>query len=322
MWKDKFTELLFPTNPLEIKMEEALNLKFSKIPPSLFKYRSFDGEGLSLDILKNNEIMLSTPEKFNDPFDCGITFDGEKLMNKRFRVGIDSTLSFLSSVHEFTPDEIDLLKNSKRFTYDLTVILQNDKPFNEKMSINKAAELTESITNIEIQKISSDFSENANKGMFITCFSESNVSNVMWSNYADNHKGFCIEYDFKELGPKDPRTRMLYPIIYTDTLFDATEYFMEGMGGKTFNNLIFIYSSITKSKEWCLEKEWRYLYPLGPVKEPVYFPLPKIKAVHLGVRVSKINKNIILKLAKEKRFEVYQMEKDLSTYDLKSKKLF
>jgi hypothetical protein len=33
----------------------------------------------------------------------------------------------------------------------------------------------------------------------ITCFSEELFSMPMWSHYANNHKGFCIEYDFTRL---------------------------------------------------------------------------------------------------------------------------
>ena len=31
----------------------------------------------------------------------------------------------------------------------------------------------------------------------IACFSESKDSPTMWAHYADNHKGFVLEYDFK-----------------------------------------------------------------------------------------------------------------------------
>lgn len=46
----------------------------------------------------------------------------------------------------------------------------------------------------------------------VVCLSEVYDSMLMWSHYAQNHTGFCIEYDFKE---SDMLCKQLYPVIYT-----------------------------------------------------------------------------------------------------------
>ena len=46
----------------------------------------------------------------------------------------------------------------------------------------------------------------------VVCLSEVYDSMLMWSHYAQNHTGFCIEYDFKE---SDMLYKHLYPVIYT-----------------------------------------------------------------------------------------------------------
>jgi hypothetical protein len=45
----------------------------NKRPPQLYKYQPYNTQ--TLDNLKNRIIWFSTPEQFNDPFDCGIPFE-------------------------------------------------------------------------------------------------------------------------------------------------------------------------------------------------------------------------------------------------------
>ena len=46
----------------------------------------------------------------------------------------------------------------------------------------------------------------------VVCLSEVYDSMLMWSHYAQNHTGFCIEYDFEE---KDMFYKHLHPVVYT-----------------------------------------------------------------------------------------------------------
>lgn len=73
----------------------------------------------------------------------------------------------------------------------------------------------------------------------------------MWAHYADNHKGFCIEYELKNYNPEIfDFNRVNYvsslPEIYaTELLFNPYE---------TVARIIY-----SKSIEWIYEKEWRYV---------------------------------------------------------------
>ena len=49
----------------------------------------------------------------------------------------------------------------------------------------------------------------------VACFTENNIFPLMWSHYADSHKGLCLEYDLTRL-PKGYRYGIL-PVIYSDT---------------------------------------------------------------------------------------------------------
>lgn len=49
----------------------------------------------------------------------------------------------------------------------------------------------------------------------------------MWNHYTENHTVFCIEYGINALPIDSPITKSLYPVIYTDKLFDTTGYFLD-----------------------------------------------------------------------------------------------
>lgn len=48
------------------------------------------------------------------------------------------------------------------------------------------------------------------ENIHLACFSETYKSILMWSHYANNYKGFCVEYNFKELGLNNAVTRFYF----------------------------------------------------------------------------------------------------------------
>ena len=60
--------------------------------------------------------------------------------------------------------------------------------------------------------------------LLVSCFSEDYKSILMWSHYAKDHTGFCVQYNFKSLGHNSHLTRILYPILYTNKIFTIDNY--------------------------------------------------------------------------------------------------
>ncbi len=318
MWKKNFINLLFPTNPQKIKIEEAMILKSDNIPKSLFKYKSFDEKGHSLKILDDDLIWLSSPEKFNDPYDCALTYAAKNLGNFTFQRDVITLLERLPVEFKFSQEEVEFLASSDKFIYDFAKIFAKKHPKANEMMSDDYAEVISSVVDKEFEHMENKLSAALRSGLFITCFSETNKSILMWSHYAANHTGFCIEYDFSKLSIKDPRKRLLYPVIYNDNIFDATEYLRPTFENKEFNNLMISYAAMNKSEEWNYEREWRYILPYGPTKEVLTMKVPKPVAVYLGARISDENKRKIIELGKSKGFEVFQMAMENSRFNLTS----
>lgn len=147
------------------------------------------------------------------------------------------------------------------------------------------------------------------KDMTVCSFSEINDSILMWGHYANNHKGFCIEYDFEsEILYGDVRGRSLFPVIYSEDIFDASKYLCEAITNKQgFSNLFGILAAIHKAPEWSYEKEWRLVYSIGRSFNEKNYEMTKVKNIFLGAKISPTDENTLLKIAKNKGLNVYKM---------------
>ncbi|MGC1648146.1 MAG: DUF2971 domain-containing protein [Candidatus Sulfotelmatobacter sp.] len=130
----------------------------------------------------------------------------------------------------------------------------------------------------------------------------------MWSHYADQHRGFCIEYDTDSLPPENLFVRMLYPVIYSEKLFDGTTYYLAAMRNRaTFNILFPVLAALYKSPEWSYEKEWRLVIPANLVREESPWRVPTPKHIYLGSRMPDREKGQIVEICRKKGVDIHQI---------------
>lgn len=136
----------------------------------------------------------------------------------------------------------------------------------------------------------------------IGCICINYKNKLMWSHYADSHKGFCIKYDYSNL-VVDDHTVLPLPVIYSDerpliswkaALNNSSENVEEAV-------LQFTKGLLTKDSIWSYENEWRILVKTTEMHN---IPMPRISCVYLGASISDENRNAILKIAKEKHYKV------------------
>lgn len=155
-----------------------------------------------------------------------------------------------------------------------------------------------------------------NDTFLIGCLAGSNKNRLMWSHYANNHKGFCVEYDFSDIGSDNippilpivyAKNRPIYPwkpqMRYTKNAFrEALEQIVVGL--------------LTKDEAWSYENEWRVMIK---IQEKQNIKMPPITCVYLGAAMTTKNKNRIIKIAKANGLKVKQMVLDRGTYELHAK---
>lgn len=87
------------------------------------------------------------------------------------------------------------------------------------------------------------------------CFSQSAESTLMWSHYANNNSGICIEYDFESIQGY-PLYHSLFPVVYTDKPINVYDYIHERKGSHSIETGVLV-SVLNKASFWEYEKEWR-----------------------------------------------------------------
>lgn len=159
-----------------------------------------------------------------------------------------------------------------------------------------------------LQKEMIEFTQNE---MRVCCFSEQKNSMLMWSHYADSHKGFCIEYDTDRI-PNNIK-KFFLPVIYQENIHNSTFDFNDTQYN-SFNFLFF------KSKEWEYEKEWRIAVYQKQIIDELNF-LNYISAVTLGIDCGEENKNEIVKWGKQRGITVYEEDINYQNYIIDIKKI-
>ena len=144
----------------------------------------------------------------------------------------------------------------------------------------------------------------------------------MWSHYTDNHKGFCLEYNFINTDIHPTLTDFLFPIIYREEMYDMSIDLAERMwNAENYNKYSMIHSLIVKSLEWAYEKEWRLIsIPLG--KDSGFnLPFFKPEAIYLGSRMNDEDKDKLIDVAKKKQIKVFQMKMKTNQFRLISERI-
>jgi hypothetical protein len=230
-----------------------------------------------MENLKHSEIWLSSPNSFNDPYDCRLTYNSKKLLDYYFVTGTIKTFSNVSG-----EGNNQILSFNTIPTYEETMgkyypsIKPDDKNTND--ILNKTYSSFDNWITLISNKI--------NNSVIISCFSEIIESIRMWSLYADKHKGFCLEYDFKSLPKTDQITKALYPVKYQKELFDITEFMVNTSEN---NNFYQFRAAITKSIEWDYEKEWRMMFHTESSLEGMQLAVPLPSAIYAGAKIENEN---------------------------------
>ena len=175
---------------------------------------------------------------------------------------------------------------------------------------NDAVEAVQSL----IDEMDSKLAEKMKNLFLVGCLCTSYKNRLMWSHYADSHKGFCIEYDFSE--PEDEiLSKLPLPVVYSEkrpsvpwkAAIDNSEENMEEAYAEIMMGLL------TKDKEWEYENEWRILIGATEDSELV---MPKVSCIYLGASIEKENRDKVIAIAKERNIPVKQMKVDRGAYDL------
>lgn len=150
---------------------------------------------------------------------------------------------------------------------------------------------------------------------FVSCFSTTPYSNLMWGHYSDKHTGFCLEYDVASF-PKE--MQLLLPVVYVNKPYDASKIIdMRGIDDKFAT----ICPSLFKSMDWKYENEWRVFIPTNNNFKTLVIPaVGSITGIYFGLRSYEFSeqRDKIEGWANEKSIPMYQIERSYLSFELTS----
>jgi len=114
-------------------------------------------------------------------------------------------------------------------------------------------------------------------------------SPLMWSHYADEHRGLCIEYDMN-----DHQCAHIKPVDYRRTRSIKITELMQWklhQSAEAKQSVLDTYF-FAKSSQWEYEKEWRDIHPSNGIKSAPF----GISGVYFGLRCDDVVRTSIVKL--------------------------
>lgn len=321
-FREEIYELLSGDTGEEETLKKITNIAENNIPDKLYKYYSIN-EGChscSLKNIRDETLWLSLPEMFNDPYECYLFYKPLMTPDKVFKKST-VRLIFENAGKKVTKSELKKIVKSARnaraenLDSEETVRLITKILTEKKVDLNiDVDDLVKNILNA-INGNQHEFIENVRKTTTICSLSESNNSILMWSHYADNHRGFVVEYNTHELILDEKKPR-IFPIIYNNDIHNISNMIYGEKKNEVSPTFIYGAASI-KHKDWCYEKEWRIiLQGIRPKNNGFPIKVSTPIAIYLGTKISDENKKLIFTVAKEKGINVFQMNMKTDKYEL------
>ena len=211
------------------------------------------------------------------------------------------------------------ISNDKLYKYrsvNLNSILNlnnNILPFCSASTLNDPFECGSIFNDIPINigtynKVIDDFEKDFKETWHICSLSEKNDDILMWSHYADEHKGFCIEYSFMEI--HNEFKLLCLPVKYQNKLPKISI-----TNSKSYEAIF------TKAKQWSYEYEWRIAKNYSNANKILTINMPKPKAIYLGCRIEENLKNYLVDFCSTNGIEIYQGIKNRTEYKIDFKKI-
>lgn len=226
------------------------------MPDRLYKYRNFNTR--CLRSITKAEVYYASPNEFNDPMDCDPTIE----------VDLDrETLEYLLLI---------LLRKTQKKDKSYDHINNLRDISSEYGDYRTDPEVEAYLKNMLARDIKHELDRELGK-IGVLSLSATWRSTLMWSHYADEHRGICIEYDTTD--QRHPRLgKVKYNMPRAISASDIWKWkSQDDAEAKDWVMQTYFYA---KSPEWKYEQEWRDLASnIGPAPVPY-----RMTAIHFGLR--------------------------------------
>lgn len=251
-------KLLFVRRLIWSMLQNARGAGFSR----LFHYETFNADFLA-DCLINRRVRCSDPANLNDPWDCRPWFNEQALADPKV---LEEFVEWFCSFKPVAPI---------------------------KEIIRRDADVRRSL----LEKFSVDFMSAIPRRWRLYCLTPFPDSTLMWSHYADNHKGVCLEFstDYDLFGSA----------LEVQYLSSYPRWRPQALVGEEGANTL-----LTKADVWRYEREYRIVgmepgssdllagHPFELNRQFLSFPTGALQSVIVGCEAEFIRvKDVVTKSA-------------------------
>lgn len=253
-------------------------------PITLYKYKDLSGDGIDHveDMLRSKRLWYSSPLNFNDPFDCRCVFD---IRNTREEI-VFRKAAFLAK------------RNGTTFADSLS---QADGEIPTR---------PQELEHWQTQQIEGHSRRAANTG--ILCLTPVCDDFIMWTHYAKNHTGICIQFRVRDVTEEEHLDFIAaaHAVEYADRcpMINIVRDGTVDIVRKAF---------LTKSTPFRYEREWRIvLMDQGPGLKPI--PRGIVGAIILGCQIDPAARERVVTACAEYEgdVQIVQATLDPETYGL------
>lgn len=311
------------------------------VPSKLYKYfpnreeKLEDGKNVnySLEALRNNTVFMQSPSNFDDVYDSEVNLEWDEFHKqrlivycKRSGIGVDENKTTEKIGNDFIKKVIQSFETYNNFEHIFNVKAKSEleAKSNEWFQLKLTCEFykNQDLGKIIPQIIKEEYENYANElqnTFKVSCFTTEPFSQLMWSGYADCHKGFCIEYtvpsnydDYKDIFYN------LFPMIYCKVRPNITERFVNAKESLTREALkdILFHGVLRKSIDWLYQNEWRLLLPCNKKENAnvKFFPITK---VYLGNRMPANKRKEIIDFCNSKNIQYVGIKRNPNIFEMK-----
>lgn len=254
------------------------------IDRKLYKY--YSNVDYAIDTIRKRRIHLDNPRDFNDPFEAvfGCSHYSQLPTRKPRNEILLNVQKYIASVANISTSWV-----YREMVNAITVYLLKEGVTTDQIlcPISDTIEMIYKGFGV-VEFTFEDFCDAIDEGFLVSgsflrveckmsCFSEVHDSILMWSYYANSHKGICIEYDLERL---DLRKSLNQQIINNLSKVHYSPIRSDNWDIVNEESALNFLSS--KADVWAHEHEWRIICE---TKEE-YLPLDCISNIYIGANFS------------------------------------
>lgn len=330
-----------PQEEISRRLQMIEDLVRPNVPERLFRFRS--ANLYSVMSFEHNTITLCSADLFPDRFDSVVYVNKEKIRHDvNFGFDWNFQKSIIDEVRQtgHFPEVLAHLygeTNAAQLVSLYTTLSDEDIEAGWKYGKEHIQQqVLDNIPSLASHQISAT---RRNKETKIACFTEDIHSAHMWDRYADAYRGFALEYDLRGsiVGDEteDPDEKVypaLYPVIYSDSKYDATEiaswnlvnefYTATGLSSPPFPDLLYWYKAFLykDAASYSHEREWRFMCICKKSQDSKFMGITsgnRMKAIYYGPHIAADIKEHLSMWAKRHKIKEYDVALDDNSRDFK-----